>query len=96
MSDSNSQQDDLGPSQPIPLGGDGNQNPSPVSGMMSKRFYLLIVAFLLFFMLRNIFFTDYKDETRTYLKKIGRSDAIDYVSGANLLRFSAILISVLN
>lgn len=34
---------------------------------------------MLFFMLRNMFITDYKDETKSYLKSIGRSDSIDNI-----------------
>lgn len=49
-----------------------NQNPSKYSFLLQLLFFLLIG-----FMIRNMFYHDYDEESKAYLKKIGRSDLID-------------------
>jgi phosphate starvation-inducible membrane PsiE len=53
----------------------------PVAGRWSSGRLLItfLLSFFLFFMFRNMITKDYKTETKSYLTKIGRSDAIDRV-----------------
>jgi hypothetical protein len=67
---------DLPPPNPNP-----NSNPAPTTWMtmLSRRLTMVVVLILGLFLLRNMLFKNYTDETKNYLTKIGRSDAIDKV-----------------
>ena len=44
-----------------------------------RRLWTVIAAIVAVFMLRNMLFTDYNQETRSYLKSIGKTEAADQI-----------------
>lgn len=58
-----------------------NPNPNIQTGSWSRGRIIitLFTSFLLFLIFKNILTKDYKNETKNYLTKIGREDAIERV-----------------
>ena len=52
---------------------------SPFAFNTSRIVKIVVGLFLLLFLVRNAFTKDYSNETKSYLTKIGREDAIDQV-----------------
>lgn len=53
---------------------------SSTGSMLSKRLWIIIGGILLLMIARNVVFNDYTGETRSYLQKVGKSEAADYIA----------------
>jgi hypothetical protein len=46
---------------------------------LSRRLWLLLLVLVVLFIFRNMIFSDYSGETRSYLKKVGKDEVADYI-----------------
>ena len=75
----NSPDDDREPFEEMPTGGTATAYPNGQSSSWTHRIYLFLGLIVVTLIFRNALFTDYTDETKNYLRSIGRSDSIDNV-----------------